>query len=251
MLSPEQVETFNEEGYLILEDVLTAQELARLDTYVRRIATGETDFPDAGLEYEPGAQTRQMETLRKINHCSVHDPFFVDHAKHPLLLAAAVDLLGPDIKLFGDQLFMKPPGGIEKTYHQDSPYFSIEPMAMVTAWVAIDDVTEENGCMYVIPRSHKRGALDHSEAWMVGDRQDMKVPDAQMDLASERPIIMRAGSCSLHHSLLLHRSGANHSSTYRRGLATHYMTAASRWTADPAQQPSYHLLAGREHEGCV
>jgi phytanoyl-CoA hydroxylase len=251
MLSSEQIETFEEQGYLVLEDALTPEQLSRLDTHVRQIAAGETNFPPAHLEYEPGAEDRRMESLRKINECCIHDQFFVDHAQHPKLLAAAVDLLGPDVKLFGDQLFMKPPGGIEKTYHQDSPYFTIEPMAMVTAWVAIDDVTEENGCMWVIPGSHKRGALDHSEAWMVGDRQDMKVPDAAMDLTKEQPIVMTAGSCSLHHSLLLHRSGANTSDRFRRGLATHYMTARSRWTGDPAKQPEYQLLAGQTHEGCV
>ncbi len=251
MLSTEQIETYHQDGYLILDAVLSPQQIAALDKHVRAIAAGETDFPEGSLEYEPGATQRRMESLRKINHCCVYDSFFVEHARHPALLGAAVDLLGPDVKLFGDQLFMKPPGGIEKTYHQDSPYFTIEPMAMVTAWVAIDDVTEQNGCMWVIPGSHKRGAVDHSEAWMVGDRQDMRVPDSAMDRAAERPITMAAGSCSLHHSLLLHRSGANTTDTFRRGLATHYMTAASRWTGDPQQQPEYTLLAGREHGGCV
>ena len=62
---------------------------------------------------------------------------------------------------------------------------------------------------------------------------------------------MSRGSCSLPHSLLLHRSGTNHTDTFRRGIATHYMTARSRWTGNPDAQPSYHLLAGREYEGCV
>lgn len=251
MLSAEQIETFHRDGYLVLDAVLSPRQVAALDAHVRAIAAGETDFPATSLEYEPGATERRMESLRKINHCCIHDSFFVDHARNPALLGAAVDLLGPDIKLFGDQLFMKPPGGIEKTYHQDSPYFTIEPMALVTAWVAIDDVTKDNGCMWVIPGSHKRGALDHNEAWMVGDRQDMRVPDSAMDRAAEQPITMAAGSCSLHHSLLLHRSGANSTDTFRRGLATHYMTAASRWTGDPEAQPDYVLLAGREHEDCV
>lgn len=251
MLTTEQIDTFHRDGFLVLDAVLPPEQVATMDTHVRAIAAGETDFPVTSLEYEPGATDRHMESLRKINHCCVYDPFFVEHARQPALLAAAVDLLGPDIKLFGDQLFMKPPGGIEKTYHQDSPYFTIEPMAMVTAWVAIDDVTEHNGCMWVIPGSHKRGVVEHSEAWMVGDRQDMRIPDAAMDRAAEVPITMTAGSCSLHHSLLLHRSGANTTDTFRRGLATHYMTAASRWTGDPEQQPDYALLAGRAHEGCV
>lgn len=251
MLTPEQINQYDAEGYTVVDNALSANELDHLSEYLRQVADGETGFPESAIEYEPGSQGRCMANLRKINWPSGHDAFFVEHARHPNLLGAAVDLLGPDVKLFGDQVFMKPPGGIEKTYHQDSPYFTIEPMAMVTAWVAIDEVTIDNGCLWVVPGSHKRGALEHSEAWMVGDRQDRKIPDSAFDRSTEVPITLSAGSCSLHHSLLLHRSGANNTDTFRRGLATHYMTARSVWTGEPDKQPDYVLLAGAEHEGCV
>ena len=250
MLSTEQTERFHAEGYLILDPCLEEGELEALRERVRGIADGDLDFPESSVEYEPGASGRRMEHLRKINHPSRHDSFFVDHARHPRILAAMVDLLGEDIKLFGDQLFMKPPGGIEKTYHQDCPYFPVRPMEVITAWVALDEVTLENGCMYVVPGSHKLGAVDHSEPWMVGDRKDMKIPDAAIDRERERPVTLRAGGCSFHHGLIQHRSGANRTQSFRRGLATHYMTAKSRWTGE-GEQPGYHLLSGREYEGCV
>ena len=250
MLSPEQIEHFRMQGYLVLDPCLEAGQVEALTERVRQIAEGEIDLPDGSIEYEPGATGRRMESLRKINFPSRYDPFFVDHARSPVLLDAIVDFIGADVKLFGDQLFMKPPGGIEKTYHQDSPYFSIEPMAMITAWVALDDVDEDNGCMYVIPGSHLHGAVDHSEPWMVGERRDMRIPDEVIDRDRERPITLRAGGCSFHHGLLQHRSGPNRSDRFRRGMATHYMTASSRWTGEAAQ-PAYHLLHGREYEGCV
>lgn len=250
MLSTEQTERFRDEGYLILDPCLEEGEVEALRERVRGIADGEVDFPEASVEYEPGATGRRMKHLRKINHPSRHDPFFVDHARHPRILEAMIDLLGEDLKLFGDQLFMKPPGGIEKTYHQDCPYFPVRPMEVITAWVALDEVTEENGCMYVVPGSHKLGAVDHSEPWMVGDRQDMKIPDAAIDRERERPVTLRAGGCSFHHGLIQHRSGPNRTQTFRRGLATHYMTARSRWVGE-GEQPSYHLLSGREYESCV
>ena len=250
MLSTEQTERFHAEGYLILDPCLEEEELEALRERVRGIADGDLDFPESSVEYEPGATGRRMASLRKINHPSRHDSFFVDHARHPRILEAMVDLLGEDIKLFGDQLFMKPPGGIEKTYHQDCPYFPVRPMEVITAWVALDEVTVENGCMYVVPGSHKLGAVDHSEPWMVGERKDMKIPDAAIDRERERPVTLRAGGCSFHHGLIQHRSGSNRTQSFRRGLATHYMTAKSRWTGE-GEQPSYHLLSGREYEGCV
>ena len=251
MLTAQQVDQFETDGYLVLDPCLEEGEVEALRRRVRQIAEGELDFPNDSIEYEPGASGPRMESLRKINGPSLHDPFFVDHARNSRLLEAIVDLLGPDVKLFGDQLFMKPPGGIEKTYHQDCPYFSIAPMAMATAWVALDDVTEDNGCMYVIPGSHKLGAVEHSEPWMVGDRRDMKIPDAAIDRGRERAITLRAGGCSFHHGLIQHRSGPNRTDRFRRGLATHYMKSQSQWTGDPDKQPAYALLHGREYENCV
>ena len=114
----------------------------------------------------------------------------------------------------------------------------------------MDDVTHENGCLWVIPGSHRAGLIEHAD-WRVGERLDKQVPQSQFDAAAAVPIVMPAGSASFHHSVLLHKSGANRSSQPRRGLAIHYMSAASRWTHPTQPQPSYLLLRGREQAGCV
>ena len=105
--------------------------------------------------------------------------------------------------------------------------------------------TVDNGCMWVIPGSHHQGVLDHSEPWMVGERRDMQVPENSLSRAEERPIVMAAGSCSFHHSLLLHSSKPNLTPHPRRGLAVHYMSAHSRWTDPDQPQPEFALLRGR------
>ena len=252
-LDKEQIARYEQDGYVIVEDVLSESELETLRTRTEDIATGRVDVPERILEFEPGTATgeRRLESLRKINEGGKFDDVLGAHAHHPVILDIVTDLLGPDIKLYGDQCFVKPPGGIEKTYHQDSPYFTIEPMALVTAWAALDDVTLENGCMYVVPGSQRNGPLEHSEAWMVGGRQDMKIPDSAFDRATEQPITMKAGSVSFHHSLILHRSGPNETPHFRRGYATHYMSARSRWTGAPEDKPQYELVRGFGFEGCV
>lgn len=251
-ITQDQIAAYGRDGQVVVEDVVTRDELELLRKRTEQIATGEVDYPRDGLEYEPTAKgdERSLESLRKINKPG-RDPVFAAHSQHAGILDIVERLIGPDVKLFGDQFFIKPPGGIEKTYHQDSPYFSIQPMALVTAWTALDDVTVENGCMYVVPGSQAGGPLDHSEPWMVGDRQDMKIPDSQIDFSAERPVTMKSGDVSFHHSLILHRSGPNNTTRFRRGLAVHYMTARSRWTGDPADKPDYKLLRGVEHQGCV
>jgi ectoine hydroxylase-related dioxygenase (phytanoyl-CoA dioxygenase family) len=145
---------------------------------------------------------------------------------------------------------MKQPGGIVKPYHQDSYYFTIEPMELVTCWTALDDVTLENGCMWVIPGSHRKGIIDH-EDWFIGDRPDKQIPEEAIERERETAIVMSAGSASFHHSVLLHRSAANRSDRPRRGLAVHYMSARSKWTHPELPKPDYMLLRGREFPECV
>ena len=158
--------------------------------------------------------------IRKINRCAECDEVFLALATNSRILDIVESLIGPDIKLFGSQCFMKPPGGIEKPYHQDSAYFSIEPRDLVTCWTALDDATIANGCLWVIPGSHRIGLLDHDQPWNVGDRVDMQVRDEQIDYSREVPNELKAGNCSFHHSMLLHRSGPNKTQTSRtrRGL---------------------------------
>jgi ectoine hydroxylase-related dioxygenase (phytanoyl-CoA dioxygenase family) len=252
-LEPKLIEQYDEAGFLVMPDLLTESEIACLRQRVADIANGVvTTYPEASIEYEPGApRERGLANVRKLNHCEHHDELLLDAARHPAILDVVESLIGPDIKLLGEQLFMKPPGGIEKAYHQDSPYFTIEPMSLVSAWIALDDVTEENGCLKVIAGSHRYGPRPHDEPWMVGDRRDMKIADADIDYGKETSILLKAGDVSFHHSLLMHSSGPNRTPYSRRGLAMHYMTAKSRWTGAPERKPSYMLLRGEEYAGCV
>jgi phytanoyl-CoA hydroxylase len=252
-LNERQTKRFEDDGFIVVKDLLNPSEVAELIQHTEQIAAGRLPFPQESLEWEPGTelQDRGMMTLRKINNCAEHDQFFAEHASKAAILDIIEALLGSDIKRFGDQAFIKPPGGSEKTYHQDSAYFAIEPKAIITCWAALDDVTQQNGCLWVIPGSHIGGIVDHSQEWMVGDRKDMMVPDEALEREREVPITMKAGSCSFHHSVLLHRSGPNLTEQHRRGLATHYMSSRSRWVGDPAEKPHYPLLRGREYADCA
>lgn len=245
------VDLYRRDGFVTIESLLTPAELQALKSRMDDIASGRAPFPAEMIEFEPGSGNGGPRKVRKINQCAERDEVFLAHATNPKILDRVESLIGPDIKLFGSQCFMKPPGGIEKPYHQDSAYFTIEPMEIVTCWTALDDATVENGCLWVVPGSHRSGILDHDQPWQVGDRMDMQVRDEQIDWAAEVPNPLTAGSCSFHHSVLLHRSGPNQTHTSRRGLAVHYMSARSRWTHPAQPKPAYPLLRGQEYENCV
>jgi phytanoyl-CoA hydroxylase len=155
------------------------------------------------------------------------------------------DLIGPDIKLFRDALMMKPPRhGSAKPYHQDSAYWQIDPPDLVSAWIALDDATLENGCMRVIPGSHRWGVVEHRHL------QDYQVDEAALDTSTEVAVSLNAGGCLFFHSLLLHATAPNSSPYPRRSMIISVMSARSRYTgADP--KPHFPLLRGREHAGAV
>ena len=252
-LVDQEVQAYEERGFLDVPDLLDKDEITELRQRIEDIAELRMQgFPKDQIELEPGADgVYSLQTVRKLNACAENDTVLMQYAKSEKVLDVVQALLGPDLKLYSSQAFMKPPGGVEKPYHQDSAYFSIEPMALATCWIALDDVTVENGCLRVIPGSHRNGVLPHSEKWVVGDKIDMRIPASAFDSDTEVPITMHAGSCSIHHSLLLHCSRPNQTRHSRRGLAFHYMTAKSRWTDPEQPKPDYQLLRGREFPGCV
>jgi len=240
------------DGFLVKDNLLPGDLIATMRERITDIGAGRVpDFPQSDIEFEPSGNDGVSTTPRKINRCAENDSVFMSAACRAEILDIVEPLIGPDIKLFGSQCFMKPPGGVQKPYHQDSAYFTIEPVSLVTCWIALDDVTVENGCMWVIPGSHVDGIYDHSQPWEVAGRVDMQVPDDSIDRSREVSITLSSGSCSFHHSVLLHRSGPNLTDSHRRGLAVHYMSSRSRWTHPTKTKPIYPLLRGREYEGCV
>ena len=244
---------FQKDGFATVKTLIPPSELETLRQRMDMISEGRVPaFPAEMIEYEPvAAGSIATPPVRKINQCAERDDVFMAHAANPRILDIIESLIGPDIKLFGSQCFMKPPGGIPKPYHQDSAYFNIEPRELVTCWTALDDATIDNGCLWVIPGSHRIGLLDHDQPWHVGDRVDMQVRDEQIDCTRELSNELTAGSCSFHHSMLLHRSGPNQTESPRRGLAVHYMSSRSRWTHPTDPRPTYPLLRGREYPDCV
>jgi ectoine hydroxylase-related dioxygenase (phytanoyl-CoA dioxygenase family) len=253
-LSNEQKAQFERDGYLVIRSLLTAAELEAVRERADQIASGEAEHvPERWVQPEPAvargevsAATRAL-AVRKLWSLVAFDDVMRAHASHPRILAVIRDLLGPDIKLYGDQLFMKPPHiGSRKEYHQDSnSWKAIEPYDLVSCWAALDDATEENGCLRVLPGSHKWGLLGKEKERTLERRA------LEEGIPEEVAVPLRAGDCSFHHSLLLHCSAPNTSGLRRRGYATHYMSARCRYVGDPTNKSEYLLLCGRSYEGCV
>lgn len=153
---------------------------------------------------------------------------FFQFVGNPALLDLVAALIGPDIVMWASALFCKPAAtGLEVPWHQDGQYWPIRPRATVTLWIALDDVDRGNGCMKVIPGSHRMGEFSHE----VSEREDLVLNnvlnDPRIDLNNVRDIVLRAGQLSCHDVGIVHGSQPNTSGRRRAGFAVRYMPSSS------------------------
>lgn len=179
----------------------------------------------------------------------------------PEFVDRVASVLGPDIILWGSQLFCKPAGdGLEVPWHQDGGYWPIEPLNTCTVWLAIDNAGTENGCMRYIPGSHRhREVVPHE----LDERKNLALNQtanpAHFDESSARDDELLAGEFSLHDVYLIHGSCPNTSAKRRAGLVWRYMSAKSFWNRKTvlgdgsshfrtrfAERPLY-LMRGQAH----
>ena len=156
-----------------------------------------------------------------------------DLIRHPRLLDAVEQILGPDILVWDADILIKEahqPRYIG--WHQDSTYWGLEPPDVLTAWVGLTPANPTNGAMQFIPGSHRGAQLAHVETMdmrnATGRRQEVPEVDETRAVHSS----LEAGQASLHHIRLLHASGPNQSTDRRIGLAIRYMAAHVRQIGD-------------------
>jgi len=256
-LSAQEITQFKENGFVVVEDVLSAEEIAAVGARADLIAAGKAaHVPETSVQLEPvfrnGSQPVQDRVLsmRKLYDLAVYDPVMWEHVINPKIVDIIADLLDTDdIKMYGDQLFMKSPAvGTAQGWHQDSASWrDILPMDLVTAWTAIDDATLDNGCLYFAPGTQRWSMMRRPQI-------DPLLEDLDSGRWPSVPVPLKAGSISFHHSLTLHRSGANTSSKRRRGYAVHYMRATSvkdEAVTDAPKMPPFKQVRGDTFPGRV
>jgi ectoine hydroxylase-related dioxygenase (phytanoyl-CoA dioxygenase family) len=249
-LNAAQKEQCERDGFYVYGPIISADELAAVRDRIDAIADGTSSVPESQIRMEqayldgrlPGVTRR--DAVWQMLGIAGHDEVIHTLVRHPRILDVVTSLLGPDVKYYSDQVIMKPAKhGSAVNWHQDSYYWPIEPMNLVTCWLALDDATLENGCMCFIPGSHRQGLWTHTR----NDERTMKLEGVDESKLVAAPI--PAGGCEFHHSLTVHATSANTTPFRRRAIAMSYMSAQSRDSRDSGKR--YPLLAGREYPGCV
>ncbi len=226
-------EQFERDGYVVVENVIDAGLVDEARQHVEWL-----------LARNPGLRPEQLgHTLM------ADDPFWVRLIADDRLLDIAKQFIGPDIALFASHYIAKPPhDGQAVLWHQDGSFWPLDPMEVVTLWLAVDDSTPENGCMRVIPGTHRMGLKELRRRDDVVSVLGADTDSAYFDESWAADVVLRAGGVSIHHPTIVHGSDANNSAKWRRGLTIRYIPTSTRITT-PGPWPSAFLLRGRAVPG--
>ena len=171
------------------------------------------------------------------DYCSAllaYDPWFLTVARRSEILDMVEQVIGSNFALWNSSFFAKPAKvGSRTPWHQDGEYWPIEPLATCTVWIAIDSSTAENGCLRVIPGSHRTKQLaKHNQSAASNIALDLELDSQAFDEAEAVDIVLEPGEISLHDVYLFHGSEPNHSDFSRRGMTLRYMPTSSVYRHD-------------------
>ena len=215
---------YRHQGHLTVNSIFAP---AEMDAVVRDIEHwGETflaELPDDQRAWYLDGGVKARSVLRKLDNPHAHREAVRQLARDPRMVAQVESLLGPGVSVYFSQIFFKPPeGGGPKPAHQDNFYFGptdIEGVA--TAWIALDDATLENGCLYFGDGTNLGPVYSHFAP--VGEPFNLQLPATVLDKQPMTPAPVRKGGVSFHHGNTFHQSGPNHSTKWRRACALHYV----------------------------
>lgn len=225
-----QVDFFRDNGYLVVENVLTPAEIAALRNETVHICRGKrghvTGLPDFEASESDNAVIRKTlcihfpHKISDVMYQALHQPGIVD---------TLTQLIGPNVKCMQSMLFIKSSGQPGQAWHQDEAFIPTRDRSLTAAWMALEDATEENGCLWVIPGSHRHGVLwpfrDHDD-----ERYDCAAEAFNFPYTDDDGVMVpvQTGSVVFFNGYLLHRSLPNRArSGFRRSLVNHYMSAES------------------------
>ena len=202
-LSPNQLKQYKDEGFVSPINIFSKEKAKKIRNEIELI---EKDLP------------KELEKSGRYN-AHLISPLLDEVTHNPKILDAVQSLIGEDILVCGTTLFIKNPN--EKgfvSYHQDAKYIGLEPHNWVTAWVAITDSNEHNGCMRMWSGSHKDNLKQHNQKFNEGNLLTRGQTVMNVPIKETTPLILAAGQMSLHHPTTVHGSDLNKSNDRRIGF---------------------------------
>ena len=252
-LTAEQVQSFHRDGFLAGVQILNDDQVESLRSELSGLMDPSQPSHQLFHEYHSNESSNPDTVLFHALGAWRTGPAFHDVLWSPAFLVAASQLLDGSVRFWHDQLFCKPAhhGGVV-AWHQDYSYWTrTQPMQHLTCWIALDDSTRDNGCLYYVPGSHNWQLLPITG--LAGDMNEIMtvLNDEQREAFRPVPIELKRGQCSFHHPLTVHGSYENRSDRPRRATLVNAFRDGVRSASDepllngvPAI-PKGHKMEGR------
>lgn len=226
MLRQEQIDFYHDGGWLGVENVLSTEDVADLrrvtDEFVEK--SRQVSVSDSVFDLEPGHSAEEPR-LRRLKEPVAQHPVYDRIMRHENIVAIVSQLIGPDLRQNGTKLNMKSPGfGSPVEWHQDWAFYPHTNDDLLAVGVCIDDMTLANGCLLVVPGSHRGPVHDHHHQGAFAGA----VTDPDFEPEDVDSIEVPAGGVSIHHVRALHASAPNTSAFPRRFLLYQFC-AADAW----------------------
>jgi ectoine hydroxylase-related dioxygenase (phytanoyl-CoA dioxygenase family) len=246
-LNNEQIQFYQNNGFIVIEDFLSPEELEHWRKAVttaveeragikipgKDIKTGEADGINEDADYFAKVFDQLLNLWQTNEQVK---KLMLDQRIGKM----AAQLAGVDgIRIWHDQALIKRPWANPTAWHLDTPFWSYSDRNAISIWVALDNATLENGCLFFIPGSHKLTGFDKIT---IGKNMD-GIFEIYPGLINTKPVAapMRAGSCSFHNGLTIHGANANMTNGFRRAMTCAYMPEGNRYNGEPNILPEAYL----------
>ena len=246
-LNEEQIQFYQNNGFIVVEDFLSPEELEHwrivVSTAVKEragikipgkdIKTGEADGINEDADYFAKVFDQLLNLWQTNGEVK---KLMLDQRIGKM----AAQLAGVDgIRIWHDQALIKRPWANPTAWHLDTPFWSFSDRKAISIWVALDNATLENGCLFFIPGSHKLTGFDKIT---IGKNMD-GIFEIYPGLINTKPVAapMKAGSCSFHNGLTIHGANANMTNGFRRAFTCSYMPEGNMYNGEPNILPEAYL----------
>jgi phytanoyl-CoA hydroxylase len=228
---------YNDYGYLIAPGLIAAHEIADLKKDTAKIFRGHYGQIDGMLPVQEGET--DSDILKK--YVAIHfphklSPYIKDFLSHNGIVEVLKAVVSPNVKCMQSMLFVKAPGKAGQAWHQDEFYIPTRDCSLIGAWIAVDDATVENGCLWIIPGTHKPAYMMPRVAYNGNEYADVDTIDVGNYKKGEIiPVEVKSGTVVFFNGYVLHSSLRNKTeNNFRTALVNHYMSAESMlpWDQD-------------------
>ncbi len=222
LIQDRQLAELAENGYTVLESLFPVTEMAELAILIENHQRRHVEALKAQGGTDGGIS--RADEITFTDHLAEADSDIMKFVARPEFLDICTALLGPDVDLYWNQSVYKAGKGTKEfPWHQDDGYMEVTPAPYLTIWLAINDVTVENGCVWFLPGSHKGGVIKHEDTPIGKACYSLEEPDQGV------PAPLKAGSAAVFWSQTMHKSGLNVSDQMRKAYVIQYSAAGLRY----------------------